>query len=176
MSESVVYIIGTKIGAPVKIGTTVQLERRIDDIQLGSPERYVPLRTIPGGRGVEGWFHQRFAARRIHREWFEFDPDMLTVDPFAVNDPDAPKKLTLDPSTYVGLVILFLREKYLPIKGAATILAKDSGTSSRTTENWLAGTHAPNGEKLINLMAANPELHERINRLVAERRAARGEK
>jgi hypothetical protein len=46
----------------------------------------------------------------------------------------------------------------------------------RTAENWLAGEHAPNGENLVELMAACSELADEINRLVAERRAARGEK
>jgi len=78
-------------------------------------------------------------------------------------------------ATYGDVVHDVIRRHYAPLKHAAKILARAAGTTPRTAENWLAGSHAPNGEKLLNLMAACNELADEVNRLVAERRAARGE-
>jgi hypothetical protein len=77
--------------------------------------------------------------------------------------------------TYGDVVNGFIRRRYGPLKHAAKLLARAAGTTPRTAENWLAGLHAPNGDKLVNLMAECDELAEEISRLVAERRAARGE-
>lgn len=77
--------------------------------------------------------------------------------------------------TYGDVVHQVIRRKYAPLKHAAKLLARAAGTTPRTAENWLAGSHAPNGEKLMNLMASCDELAAEIARLVAERKAARGE-
>lgn len=77
--------------------------------------------------------------------------------------------------TYSDVVHDVIRRNYAPLKHAAKLLARAAGTTPRTAENWLAGSHAPNGEKLLNLMAACDELADEVNRLVAERRAARGD-
>lgn len=77
--------------------------------------------------------------------------------------------------TYSDAVIGVIRREYAPLKNASKLLARHARTTPRTAENWLAGTHAPNGEKLINLMAECEELADEVYRLIAERRAARGE-
>lgn len=77
-------------------------------------------------------------------------------------------------ATYSDIVFGAIQREYAPLKHAAKLLARHAGTSPRTAENWLAGTHAPNGEKLLNLMAECRSLADEVNRLVAERRAARG--
>jgi Cys-tRNA synthase (O-phospho-L-seryl-tRNA:Cys-tRNA synthase) len=76
-------------------------------------------------------------------------------------------------ATYGDAVFQAIRREYAPLRNAAKLLARDAGTTPRTAENWLAGTHAPNGEKLVNLMAACPDVAEEVNRLVEERRRAR---
>lgn len=78
-------------------------------------------------------------------------------------------------ATYGEAVFQVIRREYAPLKNAAKLLARAARTTPRTAENWLAGTHAPNGEKLVNLMAECPALADEVMRLVAERRAARGE-
>lgn len=78
-------------------------------------------------------------------------------------------------ATYGTVVHDVIQRRFAPLKHAAKLLARAAGTTPRTAENWLAGSHAPNGEKLVNLMASCEELAHEINRLVAERRAARGE-
>lgn len=78
-------------------------------------------------------------------------------------------------ATYGEAVFRIIRREYAPLKNAAKLLARAAGTSPRTAENWLAGTHAPNGEKLINLMAECGPLADEVMKLVEERRRARGE-
>jgi hypothetical protein len=82
----------------------------------------------------------------------------------------------LTATTYNDVVLGYIKRTFGPLKHAAKLLARASGATPRTCENWLAGEHAPNDENLVELMAACSELAEEINRLVAERRSARGEK
>jgi len=74
--------------------------------------------------------------------------------------------------TYSDVVFGVIRREYAPLKHAAKLLARHAKTTPRTAENWLSGTHAPNGEKLINLMAECPSLAVEVNRLVDARRMA----
>jgi len=82
----------------------------------------------------------------------------------------------LTATTYNDVVLGYIKRTLGPLKHAAKLLARASGTTPRNAENWLAGVHAPNGENLVELMAECSDLADEINRLVAERRAARGEK
>jgi hypothetical protein len=84
--------------------------------------------------------------------------------------------MAMTATTYNDVVLNYIRRRFGLLKHAAKLLARASGTTPRNAENWLAGVHAPNGENLVELMAACSELAEEINRLVEERRAARGEK
>lgn len=176
--ESIVYFIRSGADGPVKIGTTHNIADRLDTLQSHSPEPLSVMRTVPGGYLVEQWLHDRFADQRLHREWFAFSELMLDIIPPGESSLRTHVGNSERARTYAGVVLAFVRKHYLPLKGATALMASDAGmcTTPRTAENWLAGTHAPNGEKLINLMAANPELEAEILRLVAERRAARGER
>lgn len=79
-------------------------------------------------------------------------------------------------ATYSDAILGVIQREYAPLRNAAKLLARHAGTAPRTAENWLAGMHAPNGEKLINLMAHSEALATEVNRLVAERRASRDQK
>jgi hypothetical protein len=159
-------------GGSVKIGTTKNLPRRLSDLQRASGNSITVIRQCPGSRPTERWFHERFAEQRGIGEWFVFHPDMLTVDPPQEADlrPTGPPG-AVSGRSYLGIVTTFVRQRYLPLKNAARLLAEDAGTTPRCAENWLAGTHAPNGDRLVNLMAANPDLRIWIFAEVARRKA-----
>lgn len=74
-------------------------------------------------------------------------------------------------ATYNDVVLAYISREFFPLKYASKILGRKAGVSHRTAENWLAGTHAPSGEALVNLMSECNELAAEINALVAERRA-----
>jgi hypothetical protein len=54
----------------VKIGRTINLDRRFEELQSHSPVTLSVWRAIPGG-DLEFEFHELFAACRKHNEWFD---------------------------------------------------------------------------------------------------------
>lgn len=71
-----VYFIGGEVGA-VKIGFAVSPKSRLGDLQCGSPIKLEILATVAGMPRDERDYHKRFAAHRLHREWFERVPEIL---------------------------------------------------------------------------------------------------
>ena len=67
-----VYLIGSPVIRPVKIGVSNEPEARLEDLQTGSP---VPLHLLwktPGGQALESALHAYFEPYRTHGEWFDF--------------------------------------------------------------------------------------------------------
>lgn len=64
----------------IKIGfTDGPVESRIADLQTGCPVPIRLLGTAPGTLGDEKDLHRRFAAQRVHGEWFKPAPDLLAL-------------------------------------------------------------------------------------------------
>jgi hypothetical protein len=70
-----VYFVGPEAG-PIKIGYTGDLRDRMSALQCGSPQIVLVWAAPPGDRTEEWLYHQRFAARRLHGEWFERCPEI----------------------------------------------------------------------------------------------------
>lgn len=94
MSESVVYAIDA--GGRVKIGRTVDLPRRMSEIQVTCPDPIVCLGTAPGGAALEKALHRQFGRHRCHGEWFNLGPDdrkvllaRLSGEPYFIRLPRA---------------------------------------------------------------------------------------
>lgn len=77
-----VYLIGSAVSRPVKIGVAGNVQGRLEELRTGSP---VPLHVIwktRGDRDLEYSLHEYFAPYRIHGEWFDFgdeDPAALVA-------------------------------------------------------------------------------------------------
>lgn len=72
----IVYFVGGKEG-PIKIGWTQQpIKERLKCIQNGSPVKLYVLATVNCTRINEKRYHKRFAAHRLHGEWFERVPEI----------------------------------------------------------------------------------------------------
>lgn len=71
-----VYFIGAESG-PIKIGIAVQPGERLKTLQTSHHERLNLLAVCEGGQTLEREYHKRFAAHRLHGEWFERHPDIL---------------------------------------------------------------------------------------------------
>jgi hypothetical protein len=67
-----------------------------------------------------------------------------------------------------------LRRHFQWTRCADKFIARRIGVDRRVAQNYLYGVHCPPAHKLIELMAEVSELADEVNRLVAERRAARG--
>lgn len=74
-----VYIIRVGQSNLVKIGVAKNVMSRMATLQTGHHDELSLLRVVDGDCTVERWFHREFKHCRRRREWFEFDPAMLTV-------------------------------------------------------------------------------------------------
>lgn len=66
---------------PVKIGIAVDPQRRLSELRIGCPYPMELLATavVEDADLAERRLHMRFAARRIHGEWFECHPQLLEI-------------------------------------------------------------------------------------------------
>lgn len=69
--------IGTE--GPVKIGCSTAPASRVETYCTWSPVPLEIVATIPGGWSVEWAFHAKFAALRLHHEWFSADPELTAT-------------------------------------------------------------------------------------------------
>jgi|SRR5579859_1366545 len=68
MRYPVVYFVQSVIGGPIKIGKSVDPMARLIQLQSGSPFQLRLLATT--AKDIELELHERFAADRLHGEWF----------------------------------------------------------------------------------------------------------
>lgn len=78
VTSTSVYFIQAVGGGPIKIGYAANVATRLNALANSSP---VVLRVIAvidgGGRAEEAELHRRFAAARLHGEWFRPVPELL---------------------------------------------------------------------------------------------------
>ncbi len=73
-----IYFIQPVGGGPVKIGSAKSVRERFWNIQTCSPVILRVLATIPDKNfRYERELHDRFAASRLHGEWFHPTPELL---------------------------------------------------------------------------------------------------
>lgn len=74
-----VYFIQCVAGGPIKIGTAQDVDNRLKAIQACCPYPLRVLHVIQGAsQAVEAKLHKRFAALRLHGEWFDANSELLT--------------------------------------------------------------------------------------------------
>ncbi|NML11618.1 GIY-YIG nuclease family protein [Sphingobium sp. AR-3-1] len=62
---------------PIKIGATCDVGRRLRELRTKSKQDLRLLAAVDGGMFAEMLYHSRFAAHRLHGEWFVRHPDIL---------------------------------------------------------------------------------------------------
>jgi hypothetical protein len=72
-----VYFIQADTGGPIKIGTALDVPRRLKKLQQANAEKLTVLCVRKGGRVTERKYHDRFASHRQRGEWFAGHPDIL---------------------------------------------------------------------------------------------------
>ena len=75
-AASLAYFIQAETGQ-IKIGLAKDPRERLRTLQTGSPVALRLLAFIAGGYDAEQGYHARFAAHRLHGEWFAPHPDIL---------------------------------------------------------------------------------------------------
>ncbi len=86
-----IYFIRPESGSAVKIGyCKADPVKRLRALQTGHPERLRLIAVIDGpeaGRMGEAEWHGRFAADRLHGEWFAWTPELRrAVLPYMIAD------------------------------------------------------------------------------------------
>lgn len=74
-----VYLIGSPGSPLVKIGRSVDVARRLADIQRMSPAPLKVLWQEAGGFEMETALHRRFHQQRAHGEWFNLGADPIAL-------------------------------------------------------------------------------------------------
>lgn len=97
-----IYLVQAEAGGPIKIGTAVDPERRLDALRGSCPIPLRMLRVLEGDITEELWLHKRFAEHRLHGEWFEPCDELVA---FANSDEGvtAPRRLIRDARISAGL-------------------------------------------------------------------------
>ena len=84
LSVLMIYFIQGEITKRIKIGFTSRfIEKRIQNLQTGSPDKLNFIGGIPGNVEIEESLHQKFKNCRLHGEWFE--PTIELLDFIASN-------------------------------------------------------------------------------------------
>lgn len=68
-----VYVIQGESGGPVKIGWAIDPERRLRQLQCGSPMRLSVLACLSGEQTLEKHLHIEGKQERSHGEWFNWN-------------------------------------------------------------------------------------------------------
>ena len=76
-----VYLIRAGETDMVKIGWADDPEARRADLQTGHYEELRILRLIEGSPATERWLHRYFRTEHVRREWFQFRPTMMDIEP-----------------------------------------------------------------------------------------------
>ncbi len=74
--DGLCYFLAGTVG-PIKIGHSKDLHRRMAEIALIVGYPVTLLATANGSYFREAHYHKRFAAHRLHGEWFDRHPDIL---------------------------------------------------------------------------------------------------
>lgn len=77
--ERFVYFFQARSGGAVKIGSTSNVRRRLGEVQTGHQEELRILGVCRGGTRFEMELHERFAAYRLHGEWFAPTRELLRL-------------------------------------------------------------------------------------------------
>ncbi|MDD3814370.1 MAG: GIY-YIG nuclease family protein [Desulfocapsaceae bacterium] len=72
-----IYFIQENTNGPIKVGTCVALDQRINQLQTGNPRLLQVIKTIPGHTAREAQIRKDLKQFHIRGEWFRAESDVL---------------------------------------------------------------------------------------------------
>lgn len=142
------YLVRAGQTGRVKIGFSKNIQARMLHLQCSNPEHMHVLRSWDGGRKTEKWLQQHFAHAHVVREWFTFDPAMLTVEP--------PRSVEEIQATKPPKVLTRI-EKIVSYFGSQTALARAIGVGQASVFDWIQSDRIPS-TRIMVIVAAAAEL------------------
>lgn len=88
-----IYFVGPTDG-PVKIGYTANITLRLRDLRLANAAPLMLWASVCGSPSIERAYHRRFAAHRLHGEWFTRCPEIEAEIARLNATPTAPASLS----------------------------------------------------------------------------------
>jgi hypothetical protein len=77
MNASGTYFVQVGTDGPIKIGQTIDVQKRLSMLQTGNHEEMRLLLVLPD-RSAERELHRRFTSCRLRGEWFKPAPELLS--------------------------------------------------------------------------------------------------
>lgn len=74
-----IYFVQYDVGGPIKIGSAVDVQKRLEQLQSGAAAPLFLLAAIPGGMTEEKALHRKLAKHRLRGEWFQPTDDVLDL-------------------------------------------------------------------------------------------------
>lgn len=65
-----VYVVQTRKGTPIKVGTALDVRSRVASLQTGNPDELHLIHVVPGDARLERHFHGRLRGDKVRGEWF----------------------------------------------------------------------------------------------------------
>ncbi len=127
-----VYFIQIGEAGPVKIGWAGNPAKRRASLQTSHYEALRIIRVSSDDRRHETWFHKRFCSSRINREWFRFQPEMMTAAP----PPLPPKRPRPDIRRLVNRGIMQSFTEIINAWPHPSKLAEDVGVTPALVAVW----------------------------------------
>ncbi len=87
MRNSGVYLIRCTVTGLYKIGVSVDVQKRLTELQTGSAPELELVLVLPGNEKREQELHKRFAVKHVRGEWYSLHPeDVIALALVPLND------------------------------------------------------------------------------------------
>ncbi|MBZ9894213.1 GIY-YIG nuclease family protein [Mesorhizobium sp. BR1-1-6] len=77
--QHVYFIKPVGMAGPVKIGCTIDVNKRLSEMQKSSPLPLELAAFVPGGLGLERKLHAYFQRQHSHGEWFHWSFELTAL-------------------------------------------------------------------------------------------------
>lgn len=100
-----IYFVQAGEDGPIKIGLASNVVSRVAALQTGCAQKLILLLQCKGDRDLEKSLHQKFAAHRLHGEWFRPDAEIVSeIDAIRSTQPKPAAKKREKPLTFLQIL------------------------------------------------------------------------
>jgi hypothetical protein len=158
-----IYFIQAGESGPIKIGVSLQVDKRLEGLRTSSPVCLRLLATKPGEQVDEWLLHKKLASHRLHGEWFDPHEDVLAEVSIALQFDQKIEKRPSMPKTPDQFARAAADEKFIRVSlihairvgfaheaNPAAAVARLANVTQRAVENWLKRDATPSATAAFN--------------------------